>query len=104
MTLSVSYLVFPKNSPLWRITGLGPDRAVERRIPLLFLPALDDKGEEALIFRSGRVLTGDEFRILRQTSYAWVETGEPCRVTRALDLPSGERGVQPLPLNRHSDR
>jgi len=103
MDLVLSYLVFPKNSPQWHATEPGTMRAVERRIPLLLLPSLAGESEEILIFKSGRALTGKEFQALRRSSWVRIETEEPYRIIRALDLTAGELGILPIPAERHSD-
>ncbi|MGC4044778.1 MAG: hypothetical protein QM758_13375 [Armatimonas sp.] len=101
MKFDTCYLVFPRSSMVWKLSGLAPSSNIEKRIPLLLLPALFAGGREVLIFGSGRVLTKKEFLTLKRTASAWIECSDPKRVILALRLPTGDSGVQRPPKRRH---
>lgn len=86
-------LVFPSDSRLRAVEGLHHLPKLERRVPLLLLPAAWPGTVEVLIFQSGRIFTGSEFRALRFSSGIWIETDQPLRVKRILQLPMGEPGI-----------
>lgn len=103
MNLVLSYLVFPKNSPVWHAAESDAMHPVERRIPLLLLPSIAEDSDDVIIFQSGRLLTGGEFQSLRRSSWVRIETEEPYRVIRALNLTAGELGILPISVERSND-
>ena len=88
-----TFLVFPPDSRLRAVEGLHHLPRIERRVPLLILPAVWPGTVEILIFQSGRVFTGSEFRALRLASGIWIETSQVLRVKQILKLPMNEPGV-----------
>lgn len=52
-------------------------------------------GLGVLLFRhSAIILDGAQFRALRDTAGAWIETDQPARVRRALCLADDEEGIR----------
>ena len=52
-----------------------------------------------MMFRSGRIFTGEEFRALKFSSGAWIETDQPLRVKRLLRLDLSEPGILNISLS-----
>ena len=101
-----TFLVFPGKLPIRGsaifvegIMARESLRSTERRIPLVILPRLYKGCIEIIMFRSGRIFTREEFRALKFSSGAWIETDQPLRIKRLLCLDLSEPGILNISLS-----